>query len=50
MEGVGLKLIRGVFGIGYGGIVLLFMCSGFALVFFAALELWSGIDPSTTVL
>ena len=40
------KLIRVVFNIGYGSIVLLFVCAGAGLIYFAAVELWSGISPA----
>ena len=40
-----MKLARILFNVGYGSIVLLFFCSGLALSFFAAVELWSGINP-----
>ena len=39
------KVIRTVFNIGYGSIVLLFVCAGAALIYFAAVELWKGISP-----
>jgi hypothetical protein len=37
--------MRTLFNIGYGGVVVLFMCSGVSLTFFAAVELWNGINP-----
>jgi hypothetical protein len=40
-----LKIIRTVFNIGYGSLVLLFTAAGFGLVYFAALELWTGLAP-----
>jgi len=40
-----LKLVRLLFNLGYAGIVLLFFCSGLGLSFFAAVELWRGINP-----
>ena len=40
-----MKLVRLLFNFGYGSIVFLFFCAGLALSFFAALELWSGINP-----
>lgn len=42
-------ILRNVFNIGYASIVLLFMCSGFCLVFFAAVELWTGVNPTHAV-
>jgi hypothetical protein len=44
-----LDILKTVFSIGYGSIVLLFICSGFCLVFFAAAELWTGINPTHAV-
>jgi hypothetical protein len=38
--------IRTVFNIGYGSIVLLFVCAGAGLIYFAAVELWNGISPT----
>lgn len=40
-----MKIVRGLFYAGYGAIVLLFLCSGLCLVYFAAIELWNGINP-----
>ncbi|HEX8286327.1 MAG TPA: hypothetical protein VF588_23395 [Pyrinomonadaceae bacterium] len=40
-----LKVIRKIFAVGYAGIILLFICCALALVFFAALELWRGVNP-----
>jgi hypothetical protein len=40
-----VKLIRLLFNVGYAVIVLLFFCSGAALAFFAAVELWHGMNP-----
>jgi Ni/Fe-hydrogenase subunit HybB-like protein len=41
-----LKVIRKVFAVGYSGTIFLFICCGLSLIFFAALELWHGINPS----
>jgi hypothetical protein len=41
-----LKVIRKVFAVGYSGIIFLFICCALSLIFFAALELWHGINPS----
>jgi hypothetical protein len=41
-----LNIVRIVFNVGYGSIVLLFVCSGLSLVFFAGAELWAGINPT----
>lgn len=40
-----MKLIRKVFVVGYSSIVCLFICCALALIFFAVLELWHGINP-----
>jgi hypothetical protein len=44
-----LNFIRNVFSVGYGSIVLLFTCAAACLIFFAAAELWNGINPSPSV-
>lgn len=44
-----MKVIRKVFAVGYSGIIFLFICCALALVFFAALELWHGINPSASL-
>ena len=49
MKGVGLNIVRTVFNIGYGSIVVLFICSGFSLLYFAGAELWVGINPAHDV-
>jgi TRAP-type C4-dicarboxylate transport system permease large subunit len=41
-----LKVIQKIFAAGYAGIILLFVCCALALVFFAAVELWHGVDPA----
>ena len=40
-----MKLIRKVFAVGYSIIVFLFICCALALIVFAVLELWHGINP-----
>ena len=42
-----IKIIQKVFALGYWGIILLFVCCALALIVFAALELWHGINPGT---
>ncbi len=44
-KGSGLKIIRPAFVVGYSIVSVLFVCCGVALIFFAVLELWHGIDP-----
>ena len=41
-----MKIIRRFFAIGYSGIVLLFICCAIALIIFAVLGFWHGINPS----
>lgn len=40
-----MEIIRKVFTVSYSGIIVLFTCCGLALIFFAALELWHGLNP-----
>jgi len=40
-----MRLVRALFAIGYSAISLLFYGCGLALIAFAVLELWEGIDP-----
>jgi len=42
-----LKIIRKIFAAGYSIIILLFLCCAVALIAFAALELWEGINPNS---
>ena len=41
-----MQIIRNLFAASYSAIILLFFCCGIALTFFAALELWHGVNPS----
>ena len=41
-----MQIIRKLFAVGYSIIIFLFICCGLALVFFAALELWHGLNPN----
>lgn len=41
-----MKVIQKIFAAGYSGIIFLFVCCAVALIFFAVLELWHGINPS----
>jgi len=41
-----LKILKKLFAVSYSTIILLFICCGLALIFFAALELWHGLNPS----
>jgi uncharacterized membrane protein YqjE len=40
-----LAIIRKLFAVSYSAIIFLFICCGLALIFFAALELWHGLNP-----
>jgi hypothetical protein len=44
-----LRLIRTIFAVGYVGTIVLFVCCGMALIVFAALELWHGVNPAAGV-
>jgi len=41
-----LGFIRKVFAVGYVGTIVLFVCCGLALIVFAAMELWHGVNPA----
>jgi len=41
-----LEVIKKLFTVGYSGIIILFICCGLALTFFAAVELWHGLNPN----
>ena len=41
-----MKIIRKVFAVGYSSIIFLFICCAVALIVFAVLELWHGVNPS----
>ncbi|HEX8354686.1 MAG TPA: hypothetical protein VF611_17395 [Pyrinomonadaceae bacterium] len=40
-----LKVIHKVFIVGYAGIIILFICCALALIVFASMELWHGVNP-----
>jgi hypothetical protein len=40
-----LKAARKIFTVGYAGTIVLFVCCGLALIVFAAMELWHGVNP-----
>lgn len=44
-----MKIVRGLFGIGYSAVSFLFYGCGITLIVFAALELWSGIAPGAAL-
>jgi len=41
-----LKVTRTVFAVGYVGAIVLFVCCGLALIVFAGVELWHGLNPA----
>lgn len=41
-----MEIIKRLFAVSYSAIILLFICCGLALIFFAALELWHGLNPN----
>lgn len=43
------KLVQKIFLIGYSIIILMFICCALALIVFAALEMWHGVDPRAGV-
>lgn len=40
-----MKAARKIFTVGYAGTIVLFVCCGLALIVFAAMELWHGVNP-----
>jgi len=42
-----LNIIRRVFAAGYVAVIFLFLCCGVALLAFAGIELWHGINPGS---
>ncbi len=44
-----MKVVRGIFVAGYTAVIVLFICCGIALAYFAALELWHGINPNESL-
>lgn len=44
-----MPIIRKLFAVSYSAIILLFVCCGLALILFAALELWHGVNPSASL-
>jgi hypothetical protein len=45
-----LEIIRKLFAVGYSAIIFLFFGCGLVLIFFAALQLWHGVNPSESLL
>jgi hypothetical protein len=41
-----MKIIHKIFAVGYSSITVLFFACALALIVFAVLELWHGVDPS----
>ena len=44
-----MRVAQKVFVIGYAGTIVLFVCCGLALIVFAALELWHGVNPAAAM-
>ena len=44
-----MEIIRRLFAVGYSAIAVLFYCCAIALIAFAGLEFWRGVDPKTGV-
>jgi len=44
-----MKLMHRLFAVGYSGVIFLFICCAIALIIFAMLELWHGINPSAAL-
>lgn len=44
-----MEIIRKLFAVSYSSIIFLFICCGLALIFFAALELWHGLNPNAVL-
>jgi hypothetical protein len=44
-----LRVTHKVFVVGYAGTIVLFVCCGLALIVFAALELWHGVNPAAAM-
>ena len=41
-----MKVVRALFNLGYGSIVVLFFGAAAGLIYYAALELWMGLQPT----
>ena len=41
-----MQILKKLFAFSYSAIIFLFVCCGLALIFFAALELWHGLNPT----
>jgi disulfide bond formation protein DsbB len=46
---IALRIIRNAFALGYSIIIILFFGAALALIVFALLELWHGVNPNATV-
>ena len=44
-----MQIIKKLFEFSYSAIIVLFICCAFALIFFSALELWHGLNPSAVL-
>jgi hypothetical protein len=44
-----MRIVRALFAVGYSAVSLLFFGCGIALIVFASLELWEGINPGSSL-
>lgn len=44
-----MRVTQKIFALGYLGTILLFVCCGLALIVFAAIELWHGLNPVVAI-
>lgn len=44
-----MEIIKKLFAASYSLIIFLFICCGLALTFFAAMELWHGLNPNAAI-
>lgn len=44
-----MEIIKKLFAASYSAIIFLFICCGLALIFFAVVELWHGLNPNTAM-
>ena len=45
-----MEIIRKLFAVSYSAIIFMFFCCGLALIYFAALQLWHGVNPGESLL
>lgn len=44
-----MRVTHKIFALGYLGTIVLFVCCGLALIVFAAIELWHGVNPVASI-